>query len=254
MTPAKGTDRPLTWFQFDAQGWVSDPKKTILSLAARGAYITLCAWQWLEGSIPDDVNELARLCNVRPRSFAKVWSDELEPLFPKTRGKRRANRALGSARRSALNRYQKLSAAGRKGGKRSRRKAVEDKPGLSQDALRASYSSSKEVDSGMKVEDKGVDEVFQHWETQRHIALRLTRAVPMKPTQKRLGKIRARLSEGYTVDDLKEAIEGCMASKFHRDGHHVDIELICRDQEHVERFRSKRPKPRKKSGLDHLGG
>ena len=39
---------------------------------------------------------------------------------------------------------------------------------------------------------------------------------------------------------LKEAIDGCLASPFHLAGGHLDIELICRDQQHVERYRAMR--------------
>ena len=58
----------------------------------------------------------------------------------------------------------------------------------------------------------------------------------MKRTRKRLSKISARLREGYSVDDLQHAIDGCLSNQSNVDGGYLDIELICRDQQHVEQY------------------
>ena len=79
-----------------------------------------------------------------------------------------------------------------------------------------------------------VGEVFQHWQAvMRHPQARLD--------VKRRKAIGARLKEGYSVDQLKQAIEGCKASPWHQgqnDRHLVydDIGLICRDAQRVEAF------------------
>jgi hypothetical protein len=54
-------------------------------------------------------------------------------------------------------------------------------------------------------------------------------------------KIRGRLEEGYTVDQLKAAVDGCGGSSFHQGdnerGHRYDdITLICRSGSKVEQF------------------
>jgi len=49
-------------------------------------------------------------------------------------------------------------------------------------------------------------------------------------------KIRARLSDGFSVEDIKTAIKGCSESEFHVAGGHIDIELICRDATKLEAF------------------
>lgn len=77
-------------------------------------------------------------------------------------------------------------------------------------------------------------EVFEYW--------RLTMEHPdAKFTPKREKAVRGRLREGYTVEQLKLAIDGCRLSPFHQgvnDRQKVfdDLELICRDGEHVEQF------------------
>jgi hypothetical protein len=54
-------------------------------------------------------------------------------------------------------------------------------------------------------------------------------------------KVEARLNEGRTVEDIKQAIDGCLLSPWHRgenpDGKiYDDLELICRDAKHLEGF------------------
>jgi len=78
--------------------------------------------------------------------------------------------------------------------------------------------------------------VFLHWQkTLNHPDAKLT--------AKRKRNISARLKEGYTVEDLCLAIEGCAASAFHQgdnDNGKVfdDLELICRSGEKVEQFKN----------------
>lgn len=59
-----------------------------------------------------------------------------------------------------------------------------------------------------------------------------------RPSAARDRKVRQRLAEGYTVEELVEAIYGCKGSQFHRDNAHTDLTLICRDGPHVDRFRA----------------
>lgn len=81
-------------------------------------------------------------------------------------------------------------------------------------------------------------EVFSYWQS------RLNHP-KSKLTPERQKKIKARLKD-YTLEDIKQAIDGCASSPFHMgqspgsDGTiHDDIELICRDGKHVEMFISK---------------
>jgi hypothetical protein len=59
-----------------------------------------------------------------------------------------------------------------------------------------------------------------------------------KATRDRTRRVSARLRDGYTVAELLEAVMGCAVSDFHRAGHHTDLALICRDAQHVDRFRA----------------
>jgi len=59
--------------------------------------------------------------------------------------------------------------------------------------------------------------------------------------RRRVGKVRARLAEGYSEEQIQVAIRGCAASPWHmgdnpRGIRYDDLELICRDGEHLRKF------------------
>lgn len=81
-----------------------------------------------------------------------------------------------------------------------------------------------------------VELVFEHWRSRRAELIGKTRGRPLRLTETRLAAIRGRLEEGYSTEDLKQASDGCLSSDWHVKKGHIDIELICRDQEHVDRY------------------
>ena len=75
--------------------------------------------------------------------------------------------------------------------------------------------------------------MFDYWQESRS---RLPNTKKAKATQKRLSKVRARLGDGFSVEDLKLAVDGCLSNQFNLEGGHIDLELICRDDAHVSRY------------------
>lgn len=80
----------------------------------------------------------------------------------------------------------------------------------------------------------GVQEVFTHWQT-------VMGEEKSKLTKGRAEKIKARLRDGYSPEDLKQAIDGCRKSDYHmgrNDGGKVYncLTLICRSAEKLEQF------------------
>lgn len=73
-----------------------------------------------------------------------------------------------------------------------------------------------------------VRQVFEHWRNRLH--------PKAKSTADRRRKIQARLSEGYTVEQLKRAVDGCAKSAWHREHGHTGIGLIFRNAEKVDAF------------------
>ena len=53
---------------------------------------------------------------------------------------------------------------------------------------------------------------------------------------KRERALRARIKEGRTDDEFEAAFRGVLRSTFHVDGGHTDLELVCRDAPHFDRF------------------
>jgi len=81
----------------------------------------------------------------------------------------------------------------------------------------------------------GVTRVFQHWAKARAQVTGCTVA-SLKLTAERRRKVQARLRDGYTADQLCQAIDGMMATPFNVEKGFNDLELACRDASHVDRY------------------
>lgn len=80
-----------------------------------------------------------------------------------------------------------------------------------------------------------VAEVFEFWKTT------FGKIATTKLSDERKRKIIARLKDGYTVEQIKQAIVNCSQNEFNIAGGHTDIELICRDVKHLERYMELKP-------------
>jgi len=67
-------------FQFYPADFLADQNVVLMSMAARGAYITLMCYCWREGTIPASPGLLARLCGVDSSAMDSYWP-ELSPCF-----------------------------------------------------------------------------------------------------------------------------------------------------------------------------
>lgn len=82
-----------------------------------------------------------------------------------------------------------------------------------------------------KAKATNVREVFDYW-----VARTSRNPRQMKLTNDRRRKVNARLSEGYTVADLKKAVDGIMMSTFHVEKGFTDLVHVCRSAAHVDGF------------------
>ena len=94
--------------------------------------------------------------------------------------------------------------------------------------------------------------LFEFWRKRREEIVGTNAGPRMQPNKKRMSKIRARMKEGYSVDSLKEAVEGCLMTPHNLNGNFTDIELICRDQQHVEMYRDTFRNGKKSRPPSHL--
>jgi hypothetical protein len=86
----------------------------------------------------------------------------------------------------------------------------------------------------------GVDEIFQAWsESRRDVTGKASR---VRLTNQRRQLIERRMREGYSVDELVDAVTGWKHSSHHcgeneRGTIYCDLNLLLRDADHIERFR-----------------
>ena len=85
-----------------------------------------------------------------------------------------------------------------------------------------------------RIETSQISEIFAHWQ-------RVMNHPRAKLDASRRRAIAARLKEGYTVEQIKAAIDGCKASDFHQGKNDAGaiydgLTLICRNAEKVDWF------------------
>jgi len=60
-------------FQFYPKDFLTSTKVGLMSMTERGIYITLLSHCWLEGGVPTDMGQLARLVGMKPAQFTRLW-------------------------------------------------------------------------------------------------------------------------------------------------------------------------------------
>lgn len=103
-------------FQFYASDFLSDENVITMSLAARGAYITLLCHAWKAGSIPADSKRIAKLCGCHEVEMAELWQElsccfVSHPSLPD----RLVNRRMEEERNKQIERVAERTKAGKKG-------------------------------------------------------------------------------------------------------------------------------------------
>lgn len=100
-------------------------------------------------------------------------------------------------------------------------------PYVEEDSVKENTEKKDDLSSRVK-------EVFDHWRT-------VMNHPKAKLDPSRRSKIGARLRDGFSVEELKSAIDGCRSSEWHMGQNenkrkYNDISLICRDASRVEAF------------------
>ena len=67
-------------FQFYPSDFLSDENVVLMNNAEVGCYIKLLCFCWKQGSIPDNIDRLARLCNEKYDVMAQLWL-AIKPCF-----------------------------------------------------------------------------------------------------------------------------------------------------------------------------
>jgi uncharacterized protein YdaU (DUF1376 family) len=102
-------------YQWYPRDFAEDEHVKLMSLAEEGAYRRLLDHQWLHGSIPSDLGQLAKVCKNTPLSvFRKLWP-ALSPCFLPSGEGRLINGRLERVREEVDEYRAKQSAAGKLG-------------------------------------------------------------------------------------------------------------------------------------------
>jgi uncharacterized protein YdaU (DUF1376 family) len=267
----------LGWFPFDVDAYLGGT--LTFTQAEHGAYLLALLAQFTSGdrqSIPGDLDRLEVLCRGPVSEHVLGKFDRLkdgslrnarmaQTCFVAKRqheravlgGKLRAQQAktqhssstataelpvvlqLSSSTATAGQAAQQAAVLQLKDKEHSTKNNVQSTPdtgtetALSEPPVPTAQFTAEETEVE-RVRTAHVQAVFSHW-------CRVLDHGTAKLSPKRSRLIRARLKEGYTVEQLSAAIDGCRASPFHMGQNETgtrydDLALICRDAEHVEQF------------------
>jgi len=200
-------------------------------------------WSWFDSNSENGHAPLVtkvlldRLTGVTGLTEALVtvgWLDKTEsgfcvPNFERHLGKGAKKRASDAERK------RKSRDSSQQCHKKSVTKPVTEK-GLDKSRVDKSRVDSKEVVTTPSAKANPASDLFKYWCDVMGKNLSTS-----KLTAKRDKAIKARLKEGYTVEQIKQAIDGCRNDPFSmgqndRQKPFNDIELICRTGEKLESF------------------
>ena len=213
-----------------------------LTLLEHGVYCCLMDTYYLnEEALPLDERQLFRLAGARTDEERQAVIDVVGEFF-----KRTETHWVHSRIDFEISKYHEKAEKNRtNGGKGGRpKKSESNKPPENPNGFN-SLENKTQTDSECKPNENpdisltnkpinplthNINIVFLFWkETFNKSSRTILKGV-------RETKIKARLKEGYTVDEIKEAILNVSSSQHHIDGGYTDIELICRDQSHLDKY------------------
>lgn len=107
------------WCRFDFQVFFTDEKVKVMTNSQVGMYLKLLAHQWQEGSVPNDQSGLMAIVGISDESGQECEQmiAVIKACFQRTSTEERLmNPHLEEMRTKQIERYKKLSQAGRLGG------------------------------------------------------------------------------------------------------------------------------------------
>jgi len=247
-------------FDFYPNDWIGGTRH--LTLVERACYLELLMHQWQNGHIPIDPVQRMHLCGVPECSWRTIWDrikDKFEPKELDDASVVFVNHRMDVDRDEAIASWKPRKEvsdarrrAGRKGGIASgkkRRNNVTPKIAAqnprSKTEAKPKQNEAKLEGGRGKLEGGSYDSatapptsVAQVGEVVSHYQKYHPRSCPGSK-ERRL--IQSRIDDGYTVSDLKTAIDGCHVSPHHCGVNETGktyqrLDLIVRDASHVDQF------------------
>lgn len=213
-----------------------------LTLLEHGVYMTLMSTYYTnEQPLPLDEKQLFRLAGARTEEEKEAVTNVINEFFKQTETNWVHNRIDFELQkyqaRAEINREN-----GKKGGRNNPKSENESKENpIGSQLKQMGFESGIESEASDKQTDPltnkpinplthNIESVFSFWKE----VFKKTDRTQLKGV--RQTKISARLKEGYSVDEIKQAIKNVSCSQYHIDAGYTDIELICRDQSHLDKY------------------
>ena len=140
-------------FQFYASDAIADKRYRLMSLAERGLYLSMLAECWVNGAVPSSVDSLAQWLGYRPEDVRAALTQRVLSFFEEKDGEL-TNADLERYRRELEERREKMSAGGKKGGRRS----AEARQHHTGDDVSHPSSHPSSFAQAPRVEKRGVEE------------------------------------------------------------------------------------------------
>ena len=106
---------PMPWFPIYASEMLGDEDFISWSPEERGCWITLSARCWADGSIPADIDRMAKLCGCNAQAMLKHWSSIASKFEKVDSTERYTSRRIEIERNLAIEKSEKLSRRGKAG-------------------------------------------------------------------------------------------------------------------------------------------
>ena len=152
-------------FQFYPADFLSDENVVLMSNEQVGCYIKLLCYCWREGSIPNDMEFIARLCGVaNGENMATLWQKKggISECFQQDGSGRLFNRRLRLEREKQISHHHRQSQSGKKGAHVRWGKDAESqkKNGCAINSPMAKNSSSSSSLKELEYTSNGFDEFY----------------------------------------------------------------------------------------------
>lgn len=96
------TSQKPSWFKMDPSKFLADVAVDSMTTTELGACFRLLCRQWIDGDLPSDIEQLARLARLDKTEMRDAWGT-LCAFFPEIEGGRRANRHMWKERAEIVN-------------------------------------------------------------------------------------------------------------------------------------------------------
>lgn len=233
--------KDLPYFKFFCSEW-SDGDITLESFETQGLFINICAYYWSNECVIslEKTKKKFKLCNQEcfdnliDSGIIKIIGGNITINFLNEQQGERSVKSLVN------------SENGKKGGRPKKQTESEEKPNAL-DSLSETEANQKALREEKIKEDKVINtNLSVDWEKLKNNFNDLTGKKTVVVSEKVKRQIKARLKEGYTKQDIWNAILNCFNDPYHKENpKYLTLEFISRSdkmEKYSEEIKKQKPK------------